>query len=146
MLYQLNKIEELLSEDSIEGFSLEEIIDKYCIHDWKYRGRCTNCEEIRGRLSIFYKDIKSNSGDLNVVLNYLEYITNLIWLCNTKFLQGRDDFDVEYQYLQENVIGLILLALADKFEPMRNELKKVNATLESNIGYLLNKMNIRHNN
>lgn len=116
----------------------------------------------------------------------------------------RDDFDVEYQYLQENVIGLIedlgyetkiiedeervllveknaaatataeisppelsnkiieynhfllkgnieekrriLLALADKFEPVRNELKRVNATLESNIGYLLNKMNIRHNN
>ena len=38
------------------------------------------------------------------------------------------------------------MALADKFEPTRNELKKINATLESNIGYLLNKMNIRHNN
>lgn len=40
----------------------------------------------------------------------------------------------------------ILLALADKFEPIRPELKKVNSKLESNIGYLLNKMNIRHNN
>lgn len=39
-----------------------------------------------------------------------------------------------------------MLLLADKFEPTRNELKKVNSTLESNIGYLLNKMHIRHNN
>ena len=36
--------------------------------------------------------------------------------------------------------------LADKFEPMRGELKRVNKELESNTGYLLNKMNIRHNN
>lgn len=40
----------------------------------------------------------------------------------------------------------ILLALADKFEPVKNELKKVDAILEDNIRYLLNKMNIRHNN
>lgn len=40
----------------------------------------------------------------------------------------------------------ILKLLADKFEPMRGELKKVNKDLESNTGYLLNKMNIRHNN
>lgn len=119
-------------------------------------------------------------------------------------MEGRDDFDAEYQYLQENVTGLIedlgyetkiledeervllleknaaataaaeitppeisnkiieynhfllkgnieekrkiLLVLADKFEPMKNELKKVDAILEDNIRYLLNKMNIRHNN
>ena len=56
-------------------------------------------------MSITY--MKKNSSDLNAILNYLEYIANLIGLCNTRFLQGRDDFDAEYQYLQENVIGLI---------------------------------------
>lgn len=40
----------------------------------------------------------------------------------------------------------ILKVLADKIEPMRSELKKINKELESNVGYLLNKMNIRHNN
>lgn len=39
-----------------------------------------------------------------------------------------------------------LKLLADKVEPMRGELKKINKDLESNTGYLLNKMNIRHNN
>lgn len=101
----MDKIEELLLENSIDEFSLEELIDEYCIRDWKYRGRCTGCDEIRKRLSITY--MKKNSSDLNAILNYLEYIANLIGLCNTRFLQGRDDFDAEYQYLQENVIGLI---------------------------------------
>ena len=39
-----------------------------------------------------------------------------------------------------------LKLLADKFEPIRGELKKVDKDLESNTGDLLNKMNIRHNN
>lgn len=45
--------------------------------------------------------------EIKILINYLEYIVNLIWLCNTKYLERRDDFDVEYQYLQENVTGLI---------------------------------------
>lgn len=40
----------------------------------------------------------------------------------------------------------ILKILADKFEPIRGELKKVDKDLESNTGCLLNKMNIGHNN
>ena len=121
-----------------------------------------------------------------------------------RYIEYKNDYDDEYQYLQENVSGLIedlgyeakvfeddekvllveknaaatataeimgedvsckvieynhyllkgdienkrviLLALADKFEPIRAELKKIDGKLESNIGYFLNKMNIRHNN
>ena len=33
--YWLDKIEELLLENSIDEFSLEELIDEYCIRDWK---------------------------------------------------------------------------------------------------------------
>lgn len=201
--YQIVKINELLSAASVDDETLEEIIDEYCIKDWKARGRYTSCEEIRNKLEItdFYV---SHGLRENKILLYLEYVINLIWLCDEKFIQSQDEYDNEYEYLQENVLGLIedlgyearafedeekvllveknaaatavaevtepaiackvieynhfllegnieekrniLLALADKFEPIRPELKKIDAKLESNIGYLLNKMNIRHNN
>ena len=37
--YQLDRIETLLSKHSIDGWTLEEIIDEYCIRDWKYSRR-----------------------------------------------------------------------------------------------------------
>lgn len=200
---QIDKIEALLSEASIDGSTPEDIVDMECMRDWKARGRFTSCEEIRKRLQITYADIIQKLSD-EQVLFYLEYVANIIWLCNEKYLDGSDDFDDEYTYLQESVIRIlddlgydakvfedeekvmlveknaamtavieivdpksayvvaeyshhllkgnidekqrILKLLADKFEPMRGELKKVNKDLESNTGYLLNKMNIRHNN
>lgn len=97
-----------MSEQSIDGWTLEEIIDEYCIRDWKYRGRCTSCGEIRKRLCITFGEVKKNIEDINVVLNYLEYISNLIWLCNEEYIDNIGEFyDAEYQYLQENVIGLV---------------------------------------
>lgn len=200
---QIDKIEMLLSESSINSFTPEEIVDIECMRDWKARGRYTSCEEIRERLHITYTDIQKKLSD-EQTLFYLEYVSNIIWLCNERYLGGDDNYDDEYVYLQENVIRIlddlgyeakvfedeekvllveknaamtavaeivdsksayavveynhhllkgnidekqrILKILADKFEPMRGELKKVNKDLESNMGYLLNKMNIRHNN
>lgn len=69
---QLEKIEKLLSENSIYNDSLEEVIDTYCIRDWKFRGRCTNCDDIRERLSITYYDIKLCHGNQNIVLRIIE--------------------------------------------------------------------------
>lgn len=201
--YQIKKIDDLLSEMSVDDGTLEDIIDEYCIKSWKARGRYTSCEEIRNKLQITDFFIK-NGLKGNKILLYLEYVSNLIWLCNERFIEKQSDYDDEYEYLQENVLGLIedlgyeakvfedeekvllveknaaatavaeimeplisckvieynhfllegnieekrniLLALADKFEPIRPELKKINSNLEKNIGYLLNKMNIRHNN
>lgn len=40
----------------------------------------------------------------------------------------------------------ILLALADKLEPKKSELENIDKTLKSNLFFLLNHMNIRHNN
>lgn len=40
----------------------------------------------------------------------------------------------------------ILKLLADKLEPKRQELKSINRTLESDFFYLVNNMNVRHNN
>lgn len=200
---QINKIEMLLSESSINRFTPEEIVDIECMRDWKARGRFTSCAEIRECLQITYAHIKRGLSD-EQVLFYLEYVSNIIWLCNEKYLAGSEDYDDDYIYLQENLTGIlddlgyeakvfedeekvilveknaamtavaevvdqktafavieynhhllkgniaekqrILKILADKFEPMRVELKKADKDLESNTGYLLNKMNIRHNN
>ena len=40
----------------------------------------------------------------------------------------------------------ILLSLADKLEPQRGKLKQINSSLESDLFYLLNSANVRHNN
>ena len=40
----------------------------------------------------------------------------------------------------------ILTLLADKLEPKRERLKQINASLESDLFFLLNNLNIRHNN
>ncbi|MBP3477339.1 MAG: hypothetical protein J6K48_13655 [Lachnospiraceae bacterium] len=201
--YQIRKIEELLSETSIDGCTPEEIVDTHCMCDWKARGRYTSCAEIRERLQISKIYIINRLSDKQILL-YLEYVINIVWLCREKYLGDSEDFDDEYLYLQQNTIGLIndlgyearvfedeekvilvekdaamtsvaeivepelaneiieynhhllkgdiagkrkiLKTLADKFEPMRGELKRINKYLESNTGYLLNKMNIRHNN
>lgn len=198
---QIKKIEELLSESSVDNSIPEDIVDMYCMRDWKARGRCTNCDEIRKRLQITYANIKNKLSDEQVLL-YLEYVANIIWLCNERYCV--ENIEDEYVYLQEKLTGVlddlgyeakvfeddekvilveknaamtavaetvdpktayavieynhhllkgdiaekqrILKFLADKFEPIRGELKRVNKELESNTGYLLNKMNIRHNN
>lgn len=72
--------------------------------DWKARGRYTSCEEIRERVQITYTDIRRGLSDKQV-LNYLEYVSNIVWLCNERYLCGSDDFDNEYTYLQESVIS-----------------------------------------
>lgn len=206
--YEIFRIESLCKEEAIEegytGYTLEDFIDQYCLADWKNRNRCISCEEMRNRLNISSFHIKHQLQG-NQILIYLEYIANLVQLCNT-YISNDSDYDVtqSYVYLQNNLIEVIhdlnyetmvfeeeekvllveknaatsavveivepelafeiieynhfllkgdidkkqkiLKVMADKFEPLRSELKKVNKDLESNTGYLLNKINIRHNN
>lgn len=40
----------------------------------------------------------------------------------------------------------ILLAIEDKLEPQRDKLKQINATMESDLFFLFNSVNLRHNN
>lgn len=201
--YQIRKIDELMDEASIGGETLEDVVDQYLMKEWKARGRCVSCSEMRERLEISDFYIRKGLRETQILI-YLEYVINLIWLCNRKYIEYDEDYDDEYDYLEEKVTGLIedlgyefkiieeeekvllveksaaatavaeivepqvankvieynhymlkgdiegkriiLLLMADKFEPIRPELKQINSSLESNIGYLLNKMNIRHNN
>lgn len=188
----------------LENYTLENFVDIFCLECWKNRSRCVRCEELRCKLDITNFDITNYLND-NMVLIYLEYLSNMIWLCDS-YIKHNDNYGItqSYVYLRENlkevIDGLgyemhtleeeekvllveknaaatavaeivepelayevieynhhllkgdieskqkILKVLADKFEPMRSELKKINKDLESNTGYLLNKMNIRHNN
>lgn len=65
------------------------------------------------------------------------------------------DSDLSYRVIEYNHYSMkgdlarkknILLALSDKLESQRPILKQINATLESDLFYLFNNMNIRHNN
>ncbi len=65
------------------------------------------------------------------------------------------DPDLSYKVIEYNHHSMkgdlerkksILLTLADKLEPQRGKLKQINSSLESDLFYLLNTVNIRHNN
>jgi len=208
--YEIFRIESLCEEDAIEegyaGYTLEDFIDQYCLADWKNRNRCISCEEMRNRLNISSFHIKHQLQG-NQILVYLEYIANLVQLCNT-YIKNNSDYDVtkSYVYLQNNLMEIIhdlnyetmvfeeeekvllvekdaatsavaeiveptlayqiieynhfllkgkieqkrkiLVNLANKVEPIRAEFKKkqIHKDLESNVGFLLNKLNVRHNN
>lgn len=187
-----------------KSYTLDEFVDVFCLHYWKNRNRCTSVLEIQERLGIDVIEFEENIP-IEQVLIYLEYMANMILLCEVYL--GKDEtvkVTRYYNYLQDNISEIladlnyelkvyedeeqvlvveknpattavaeivdtelakdvieynhhalkgdiaakrkILLALSDKFEPIRGELKKYNKDLESNTGYLLNKMNIRHNN
>ena len=204
---EIQRIETLCEEESIRigrhFYTPEELVDEYCLKGWKNRNRFMNCEEIREKLGIDI--ICRGSCSEELVLIYLEYMANIIQLCNLE-INSSPSYHIErsYDYLRESVLGLIddlnyearvfedkeqvilveknaattavaeivedefvydvleynhhtlkgnldrkqriLKILADKFEEIRPQLKSINGTLESNTAYLLNKMNIRHNN
>lgn len=165
-----------------------------------------NCGDIRKKLNItdFYI-LNKLKGEQ--ILIYLEYIANMIWLCDKEIASCNYYWSTQYyELLKENLFDVIdsmnyetrifeeeekvilvekntaatavaeiiepelayeviqynhylmkgniegkrriLKVLADKIEPLRAEFKRLqkHKELESDIGFLLNKMNIRHNN
>lgn len=196
----------MVIESTLFHYRLEEFIDKYCLRYWKNRNRCISCKEIRERLNISDFDIKNKLRE-EQVFYYLEYLANLIWICDD-FVDTDPNYEItqEYIFLCENLSDIvdslncelktfedeekvlvveksksvtavaeivepelaydivyynhhslrgnvtekrrILKILSDKIEPIRAEFKKlqIHKELESNVGFLLNKMNIRHNN
>ena len=207
--FEINRIESLCKNfaivfDEAEGWTLENYIDDFCLSEWKNRNRAISCEDIREKLEITSFYIKNGLKNEQILI-YLEYMSNLIYLCNNSINDSRSFYPTaSYKYMQENILEIIhylnyetmifdeeqrvllieknasatavveiiepelafsvieynhfllkgeidkkqkiLKVLADKFEPIRSELRKINKDLESNTGYLLNKMNIRHNN
>lgn len=105
------------------------------------------CENIASIVDSLNYEIKEFSDDEKVLIVEKNSAATAV----AEILESDVAYEViEYNhYLMKGDIGRkqkILKVLADKVEPMRVELKKINKELESNVGYLLNKMNIRHNN
>lgn len=213
---EITRLELLCCKEVIEGgeeygypecsYTLEAFVNDACLKEWKQRNRCLSCGDIRKKLNITDFDIK-NKLKGNQILIYLEYIANMIWLCDEGLSRWKYYWSTQYyKFLKENVFDVInsmnyetrifedeekvilvekneaatavaeiiepelaneviqynhylmkgniegkkriLKVLADKIEPMRAEFKKLQKykELESDIGFLLNKMNIRHNN
>lgn len=188
------------------SYTLEAFVNDACLKNWKQRNRCLSCGDIRKKLNITDFDIRNNLKGEQILI-YLEYIANMIWLCDEGLSCRKYYWSTQYyEFLKENVFDVIdsmnyetrifedeekvilveknaaatavaeiieselaydviqynhymmkgniegkrriLKVLADKIEPMRAEFKKLqkHKELESDIGFLLNKMNIRHNN
>lgn len=213
---EIFRLELLCYKEVIEGgeeygypecsYTLEAFVNDACLKEWKQRNRCLSCEDIRKKLNITDLDIKNKLKGEQILI-YLEYIANMIWLCDEGLSRWKYYWSTQdYKFLKENVFDVInsmnyetrifedeekvilvekneaatavaeiiepelaneviqynhylmkgniegkkriLKVLADKIEPMRAEFKKLqkHKELESDIGFLLNKMNIRHNN
>ena len=112
----------------------------------------------------YYEVLKDNLSDVVDSLNYEMKIIeedekvilvekNVAATAVAEIVESELAYDViQYNHymMRGNIEGKrrILKVLADKIEPMRAEFKKLqkHKELESDIGFLLNKMNIRHNN
>lgn len=214
---EISRLRVLCGQEVIEGgddswcpeysYTLEKFVDEYCFFRWKHRSRCLDCADMRRKLNITDINMHEELNDEQII-TYLEYLANMIWLCDNylyrdrkffwstkyyaelkeNFAQILDSMNYEervfeeeekvllveknvavtataeivepqlaYEIIQYNHYMLkgdiegkrkILNLLAEKIEPMRAKFKTLqrHKELESNVGFLLNKMNIRHNN
>ncbi|CEQ04078.1 Uncharacterised protein [[Clostridium] sordellii] len=222
LVEEVVKIEKLLDEDMIttyefdeksgkiyesDEFILEDFVDEFLLYKWKHCRNYITYAEIRDVLNIneFINYCKRGyfSGDLEEIINYIEYILNIINIYETyksecidrvesnqfydilirninilldhinyesKKFESEEkvlvveknpavtsvaeivEDDLSFKVIEYNHHLLkgnldrkkeILKALADKVEPLTENLDK---QLASDFGFLLNNINIRHNN
>lgn len=199
--YEIKTIDDLLYDNDLGDGTVEEIIDENYISDWKARGNCVKCDDMRSRLGISRNIVRAKKLSESNCLNYLEYISNLIRLIIADYPRDCDD---NYSMMIDNTMNVIdslgfepkvfdkdeivilvqkdaaatsaaeistpdiakeiftynhyllkgdlakkqviLKILSDEFEGNREKLVAINSKLESNIGFMINNLNIRHNN
>lgn len=183
------------------------VVNEYCFHNWNNRHTYLTIEDMAKALNLeIYYDSIPNSLSTTMILNYLEFATNIVMLCDTKIFEEGSNFDyyTDYTILDENIeIALehlnfskyeindeeriilieknpsaiavaevvdedtackvieynhyllkgdidkkkeILLQLANKYEGIKSNIKNLNSKLDDDIGFMLNNINIRHNN
>ena len=81
-----------------EQGNVEAVIDNRIFYNWKQRGSCLNCEEMRRKLEI---DI--SKYDLNSILIRLEYYLNIINLANTKLSFPNCQKTQQFVMLEDNI-------------------------------------------
>ena len=85
----------------------EEIVDEWCIFDWKQRKNCINCNDMRYTLRIpDFNYVDHYSED--EVLTYLEYIENILFLCE-EWRKSHSEIQTtdEYRMLRENLSAVL---------------------------------------
>lgn len=113
---EITKLDELLNEYSIwvyeTSYSLEEFVDEYVLYHWKNVGSYTNCEEIRNDLGMhdILLSCEKKLGwkcNPNGVMNYIEYIVNLIEMSERYINKHFDNriirFEKEYYQIKRNL-------------------------------------------
>lgn len=126
--------------------------------------------------ALAYKDIKKRNSNCNgedgfyhlqkVMLNNLNKYNHKVFACDDRFLVIEDKPEVTavaevvdqslaldvIKYNHRSLQGevelkkAILLTMGAEIEPRRDELEKLNKQLASDIFFMLNNMNVRHNN
>lgn len=209
---EIERIYKLLNRKSItnpfgKDMSPIDVVNQYCFHNWNNRHSYLNIEDMARALNIKieYYNIP-NTLSTTMILNYLEFASNIVMLCDTKIFEENAKFDyyTDYRILDENIENAlehlnfckyeinneekiilieknpsatavaeimdedtgckvieynhyllkgdidkkreILLQLANKYEGMKSNIKSLNSKLDDDIGFMLNNINIRHNN
>lgn len=179
-----------------DGYSLREVCEKHFL-EMPFRGTCLGLEDFEKCNNIVF-EIRPNNVDINYLVNYCEYIYNLIVHLKDKIhfkmskfsnpiehiqtliekigymmIQHEDIYllvpksqpaivvsemlpaDLSYKVIEYNHHSMkgdlarkqaTLKLLADQLESKRKDLNNLNNSFSSDLFYLLNNMNIRHNN
>lgn len=84
-------------------YSPEDLVDKWCIFDWKQRKNCITCNDMRSTLRIpNFRYVEHYTED--EVLTYLEYVENILFLCE-EWRSSHLEIQVmdEYGMLMQNI-------------------------------------------
>ncbi len=186
-------------------YSIEKFVDELGFKQWKGRGTCINCLDMRNSLNLDDILLIDNPTEEQVI-TFIEYVANIKYLSET--IELVDGFElhktpvsialednltsvmdwlnleatifdekeqviiteksakvtavaeitsanISYQIVKYNHHTLkgdiekkkaILLVLSNELEPKRKQLSSINIQLTTNIFYMLNNLNLRHNN
>ncbi|MCD8005848.1 MAG: hypothetical protein LUF29_02580 [Oscillospiraceae bacterium] len=186
-------------------YSLEKFCDTYSFKNWKARGTCISCADMRNTLQL-NKIVRSDNPSIEDTINYCEYVTNLLGLHDMAELPPRakyydtqtitavesnlisilDWLNLEAVYFEDEEMTLIteknaavtavaeivdeslayqivmynhytlkgdiakkkgiLVHLGNELEASKKSLSSTNSQLNANIFFMLNNLNLRHNN
>lgn len=84
--------------------SIEALVDKV-FHNWKGRGTCLSCEDMRNRLDLV---LKPRTDDIDEIAMYLEYFLNIILKFQEKYQDGNEcEYSNAYSMMVQNIKTLL---------------------------------------
>ena len=90
---EIKRIYKLLYKKSISNpYSRDmtpiDVVNEYCFHNWNNRHTYLSIEDMAKALNLeIYYDNIPNSLSTTMILNYLEFATNIVMLCDTKIFE-----------------------------------------------------------